>query len=541
MIRRWNGWGREDCEYPLSQLAIEYLEAQLGRGCLAEDAKLSQMIALVPPSRLPPHEQVITEGEERVRHARGQSLPDWISLRCGRIATFPDGIAYPQTDQEVAKIIDYAKQHGVVLIPYGGGTSVLGHINPPGGEMPCLTLDMSRLNRQIELDSSNLLATFEAGVRGLDLEVELHKQGFTFGHYPQSFEFSTLGGWIATRSCGQQSYYYGRIEDNFLGGKIFSPSGCLELNPYPASAAGPDLRQLVLGSEGRFGVITQATIRIRPMPESEGFFALIFHDRNLGIDAVRSLAQQRVGVSMLRLLDPVETEVTFYISGKDRLASLGQRGLTLAGYPRGRCLLIFSVTGERRQVRAARRATIRICRKYGGLYLGSVIGKIWKKSRFLTPYLRNSLWEAGYALDTLETALPWTTVIAASTAVKQAISEAGEGSGSRVLVFSHVSHVYPTGASLYFTYLFPRSPDPDQMLEHWSRMKDAASRTIQICGGTISHQHGIGKDHLPFLEQEKGVLGIRILASIARSVDPQGNLTPGVLVPDSTDAEGQEG
>lgn len=531
MKRRWNGWGREDYHLPLSPTGKGYLHPRLGAGNCSGDAQLSELIRRVPTSRLPPHKQITTDAEDRVRHARGQSLPDWIAIRSGGILTFPDGVAYPSSDQDVAELIDYAKKHELVIIPYGGGTSVLGHINPPGGDLACLTLDLSRMNRQIGLDPHSLMATFEAGVCGTDLESRLQKQGFTLGHYPQSFEYSTLGGWIATRSCGQQSYHYGRIEDNFLGGKIISPAGSLDLNPFPASAAGPDLRHLILGSEGRFGVITQATVRIRPVPEAEGFYAVIFHDWSSGIEAVRSLAQEHVGVSMLRLLDPVETEVTFFLSGRDRLASLARRGFSMTGYSDERCLLIFSATGDSQRVRTARRKTISTCRAHGGLYLGSMIGNTWKKSRFTTPYLRNSLWEAGYALDTLETALPWVNVNKAGAAVKNAITQAGEKSGSRVLVFSHVSHVYSTGASLYLTLVYPRSPDPDQMLEQWSQMKSAASQTILASGGTISHQHGIGRDHLPYLEQEKGTLGMEVLASIARSFDPQGNLSPGVLIP----------
>lgn len=528
-MRRWNGWGDEKEDYPLPAAAERFLKEQVGTGCSTPDATWEQVLAAVPASRLPAHTQVVTAAADRALHARGQSLPDWVALRSGRIETFPDGVAYPTSDEDIRALLRFARQAGARLIPYGGGTSVVGHINPLPGDAPVLTLDLSRLNRLLHLDEHNRLADFEAGVCGPDLEKQLNTRGYTLGHFPQSFELSTLGGWIATRSSGQQSYYYGRIEDLFAGGHVETPVGALDLPPLPASAAGPDLRQVILGSEGRLGIITRASLRVRPLPESEAFYGVFFRDWEAGAAATRELAQARVPLSMLRLSDADETETTLALSGKEDLVAWADRGLGLLGYGPARALLIYGVTGSRQVTRQARGLAGSILRRHGGLETGQTIGKIWRKSRFHTPYLRNTLWEHGYALDTLETALPWTEVQAAAAEVKLALLKSLEAFGERLLVFAHLSHVYRDGASLYVTYLFRRSADPDETRQRWENLKRAASEVIVAHRGTISHQHGVGRDHAPYLPAEKGAAGMALIAASAHTLDPDGLLNPGKL------------
>ena len=427
------------------------------------------------------------------------------------------------------ELIRFGQQAGLKLIPYGGGTSVVGHINTPAGSPPTLVIDLSKMNKLVELDKISRLATFGAGVCGPDLEKQLNDQGYTLGHFPQSFELSTLGGWIATRSSGQQSYYYGRIEDLFAGGHVETPLGGLDLPNLPASAAGPDLHQVILGSEGRLGIITQASVRIRPLPDSEAFYGVFFYSWADGAQAVREIAQARLPVSMARMSDPQETETTLKLSGKDNLVSIAERGLGWLGYGPERSLLILGVTGDVRQARLARSQALEICRAHGGLFTGQTIGKTWRKSRFLTPYLRNTLWERGYAIDTLETALPWRQILDAAPAIQAAIRDALAKDNERGLVFSHLSHVYRDGASIYTTYLFRRTADPQQTLERWQAMKACASQTILAYGGTISHQHGVGMDHAPYLEAEKGALGMKVIRQAAATLDPEGMLNPGKL------------
>jgi alkyldihydroxyacetonephosphate synthase len=532
-MKRWNGWGDEAITYPLPASAAQYLEGQLGPGLALVDADFLSLLGQVEKSRLAAHRLISTNNDERLRHARGQSLPDWIALRSGQVGAFPDGVAYPNSDEDVRVLLAFARQGNVKVIPYGGGTSVVGHINPIADDGPTLTLDMTRLNRLLGIDETSWLAYFEAGITGPEIERKLNERGYTLGHFPQSFEFSTLGGWIATRSSGQQSYHYGRIENLFAGGHVETPIGDIDLPPLPASAAGPDLRQVILGSEGRLGVVTRATMRVQRLPEVEAFYGVFFHDWQRGVEAVREMTQAGVCVSMLRLSNAVETATTLALSGKDALVKWAGRGLRLAGFQKERSLLVFGITGSRRQARQTRQEALEVIRAYGGLMTGAAIGKMWQKSRFYSPYLRNSLWEAGYALDTIETAIPWTNVISAALEVQEVIQGALLDRGEKVLVFAHLSHVYRDGASIYVTYLYRRAEDPLETLQRWQIIKCAASRVILTHGGTISHQHGVGLDHAAYLAEEKGPLGIKTLETLCSQFDPGRNMNPGKLLLDN--------
>lgn len=529
-MRRWNGWGDETVQYPLPPQAESFLAERVGPGTPPRDAQLQDVVAAVPPSRLPPHPLVRTDAVERVYHARGQSLPDWVALRSGCIPAFPDGVAYPLGDEDVSALIAYAAAVGAHLIPYGGGTSVVGHVNPQPGDAPVLTVNMRRLNQLHKLDETSHLATFGAGAAGPEVEALLRARGFTLGHFPQSFELSTLGGWVATRSSGQQSLRYGRIEDLFAGGKMIAPAGEIELPPLPASAAGPDLRQLLLGSEGRFGVITRATVRVSLLPEREDFHAVFFPDFAAGQTAVREIVQTRLPLSMLRLSTAVETTTTLALAGHERLIGLLERLLALRNIGEGKCLLLLGFTGDGRLVNATRKAALDITGAHGGVHVGRQFGKQWHKGRFHTPYLRNTLWERGYAVDTLETATQWSNVDNMIAAIEQALRNGLTADGERVHVFTHLSHVYTQGASVYTTYLFRNADDPEVTLARWRRLKTAASEAIVALGGTISHQHGVGRDHLPYLAAEKGALGTAVLRDVAHRFDPRGMMNPEKLV-----------
>lgn len=532
-MRRWNGWGKEETHYPLPDSAAHYLRGVLGEGDHSPDATIDEAITTIPASRLWDNPWITTDPQTRLRHARGQSLPDWIALRSGQIRHFPDGVAYPSSEKEIREIFEFARETEVHLIPYGGGTSVLGHINPIPMDRPILTVNLSRMNQLLDLDETSQLATFGAGIPGPDIEAALKKRGFTLGHFPQSFELSTLGGWIATRSSGQQSYHYGRIKDLFAGGHVETPLGSLDLLPHPASAAGPDLRQLILGSEGRMGIITRATVRIRPLPEREHFYGVFFRDWESGIEAVRKATQAGCPLSMIRLSDPVETETTLILSGHDRLVNIAGRGLNILGYGRERCLLIFAATGDHREVSHARSRATSIFRAHGGLPAVSMIGEMWRKSRFLSPYLRNTLWDAGYAIDTLETAVSWSAVADMHKRIIDSMHQAATSIQQPLLIFAHLSHIYRDGASIYVTFLFPRHPLPEDLLRRWRRLKETASQVIVEAGGTISHQHGVGLDHAPYLKAEKGPIGVDTLKAVCRTLDPEGLLNPGKLLLES--------
>jgi alkyldihydroxyacetonephosphate synthase len=529
-MRRWNGWGDSTVDYPLPENAGTFLEALVGPSTPPVDVTLEQVVANVPTARLPEHALIDTDPVERVRHTRGQSLPDWVALRSGRIPAFPDGVARPSNPQQVQQLIDYARDAGVRLIPYGGGTSVVGHINPLPGDAPVLTVNLRRLNSLLAFDETSQLATFGAGISGPELEAQLRARGLTLGHFPQSFELSTLGGWIVTRSSGQQSLRYGRIQNLFAGGTVCTPAGTLQLPPLPASAAGPDLRELVLGSEGRIGIVTEATVRATPLPEREDFHAVFFPAFEQGQTAVRKIMQARLPLSMLRLSTAVETTTTLALAGHERLIGLLEQLLALRSISDDKCMLLLGFTGSDSMVRATRKAALDITSEHGGIHVGRQFGRQWHKGRFHTPYLRNTLWELGYAVDTLETAVAWNRVDNTIAGIESALRSGLEPINEKVHVFTHLSHMYPHGASVYTTYLFRIPDDPDETLRRWQILKTGASQAIIANGGTISHQHGVGTDHAPYLQAEKGALGMAILNDVARRCDPYEIMNPGKLI-----------
>lgn len=529
-MRRWNGWGDSTVDYPLPENGPNLLQALAGAGTIQQDALLETVVASVPDSRLEKHPLVIIDPKVRLCHARGQSLPDWIALRSGRIDAFPDGVAQPMNDDEIVELIRFAEKSGTRLIPYGGGTSVVGHINPLSGDKPVLTVSLRRLNQLERFDEQSQLATFGAGVSGPELEAQLRALGFTLGHFPQSFELSTLGGWIATRSSGQQSLGYGRIEDLFAGGTVVSPAGTLEMLPHPASAAGPDIKHLVLGSEGRMGIISKAIMRATPLPEKEEFHAVFFPNFELGKTAARQMVQARLPLSMLRVSTATETSTTLALAGHERLISILEQGLTLRRIGDEKSMLMIGFTGSDRVVKASRKEAWSIAHQHKGVVVGQQFGKQWHKGRFRTPYLRNCLWEQGYALDTLETAVPWEDIDSTLAAIENSLRTTLNEMETEGLVFSHLSHFYPQGASIYTTYLFGLSPDADETLQRWTELKTAASQAIVQQKGTISHQHGVGFDHARYLGSEKGALGMEVLADAMRRFDPQGIMNPGKLL-----------
>lgn len=528
-MKRWNGWGNTATTYPLADSARDYLINLVGKGRTIPDAPYEEVLKGVPVSKIHDHPLVKTSAEERLMHSCGQSLPDWVALRHGRIPLFPSGVAYPENREQISELLAYAKKQRLSVIPYGGGSSVLGHDNPMDGRT-VLTVDLSRMDRLLALDDVSRTAVIEAGAAGPHIEEELNQKGYTLGHFPQSFEYSTLGGWIATRSVGQQSYRYGRIDEMLVGCEMETPRGLYSIPAIPASAAGPDLRQIILGSEGRMGVITSATVRVHRLPEAEHFYSVFFPTWQSGADAAREIVQNRVDVSMLRLADSDETNTTLQLSGKVKLVELANKGLRLAGIGPERCLLIYGVTGDPRSCRLAYSQVQSIIRKHKGFPVDVFIGHTWQKSRFLTPYLRNTLWEAGYALDTLETCLSWSKVLDCMRELKATIRSSMQEEGEKILVFAHLSHLYKEGASCYVTYLWRRSEDPEETLRRWTKMKTGASRVIVEHGGTISHQHGVGVDHAPYLSAEKGEKGIKLIREICESFDPDGIMNPGKLV-----------
>jgi alkyldihydroxyacetonephosphate synthase len=531
-LLRWNGWGDESIQLALPPKGLALLEQHIGNGTVWSDYPLDEFLARMPPPRLSRHPLVTADPRQRLECAHGQSLPDWIGLRGGTLAHFPDGVAKPKTEKDITALLAYAADHNAIVIPYGGGTSVAGHLEIYETDRPVLTVALKGLNRLIGIDESNLLATFEAGILGPELEQHLNAKGFTLGHYPQSFEYSTLGGWVATRSSGQQSRHYGRIEQLFAGGEISTFKGQLKLPPFPASAAGPDVRQLVLGSEGRMGILTRVTVRISPLPEANDIHGVFFPSWDDARQAVQTLAQSQIPLSMVRLSTPQETQVNLSLAGHEQQIKWLKRYLKLRGIdPNPSCMCLIGYIGSRRQARRAQAEAGSIIGRFKGIAVGNRIGNAWKKNRFRSAYLRNTLWDLGYAVDTLETAVNWDKVTDTMAHIEKGLEQALDSLDGPILAFSHLSHVYATGSSIYTTFIFRLADTPQKTLERWQTLKQAASRAIVEAGGTISHHHGIGKDHLPYLEAEKGPIGIKTLQQVFNYLDPERQMNPGKLLP----------
>jgi alkyldihydroxyacetonephosphate synthase len=404
---------------------------------------------------------------------------------------------------------------------------VVGGVAALRGAKPAVVvLDLSRLDQLVSVDPVSRLAVFQAGVVAPDAERLLAAHGFTLGHVPQSFERATIGGFAATRSSGQASAGYGRFEDMVEGVRVATPRGEWRLGVAPASAAGPDLRQLVVGSEGAFGVITEVTVRVRALPTVRRYEGFVLDGWEAGATAVRELAQQRVLADVTRLSDPQETEVAFTMSGGWKTA-LVRRYLRARGVLEP-CLLILGwEAGSTEELALRRRATMRALRRARPVSLGTAAGESWRHGRFAGPRQRDALMDAGVCVETLETATYWSTLGKLRTAVRAALIESLAAPGRIPIVACHISHAYETGASLYFTTIVPRADDDP--VAQWQQAKTAACEAIAGLG-TISHHHAVGVDHAPYLPAEIGELGVEVLAAVKHTLDPEGVLNPGKLV-----------
>ena len=533
-MRRWNGWGDEANSMHLPNNAELFLGELLGASSPLRDTSLEDVIQNVPQSRLPQHELITTDPETRVRHARGQSLPDWLAMRSGDIKTFPDGVCYPENRAQVQRILDFAKSEDIELIPYGGGTSVAGHINPSVSNRAILTVDMGRMNQLLHLDPESQIATFGAGTPGPMVEAQLRAKGYTLGHFPQSFELSTIGGWIASRSSGQQSLRYGRIEQLFAGGFLETFDGTFELPTFPASSAGPDFRELILGSEGRFGILSEVKVRVSKLADKEEFRVLFFPDWRNAAEFCRSIVQQRIPLSMLRVSNSVETQTQLKLAGKEKTIAWLERYLKMRGCGEQKCMLTFGLTGSRHQVASSLKQLNSAIKRFKGIATGTLLGKRWQENRFKLPYLREALWQKGYLVDTFETATDWHNLDdlmqKMESSLQLALLDSADHNQEKVHTFTHISHVYGQGASLYTTYLFRADTNYQGSLERWELLKRAASEAIVNNGGTISHQHGVGKDHAPYLPVEKGEIGMKLLNQLCDHFDPSNQLNPNTLV-----------
>jgi alkyldihydroxyacetonephosphate synthase len=459
-------------------------------------------------------EHALDDGETRIRHVRGKSTPDLLRLRAGEVGSAPDLVLLPGSHEQVLELLRICSERRIVVVPFGGGTSVVGGLEPDAsGYAGMVAVDLGRMNSLVELDEVSRLAVLEPGLRGPQAESLLAARGYTIGHFPQSFQYASLGGFAATRSSGQASAGYGRFDDLVLSLRVATPAGTLDAGRAPRSAAGPDLRQLILGSEGALGVITSLTLQVRPAPEARVYEGWRLPSFDAGLEAVRELAQDGPLPTVLRLSDEAETSVNLA-----RPSELGTGG-------RG-CLAVVGYEGVFRSVELDRVAVAAVLSRAGGTPVAGA-GPAWERDRYRAPYLRDALLDAGALVETLETVGFWSGLPRLYEVVVGALRDSLTSHGTPPIVLCHVSHVYPAGASLYFTVACAQADDP---VSQWRAAKAAASDAIQAAGGSITHHHGVGRDHLPWYEHEVGELGIHALRAVKAQLDPAGILNPGVLL-----------
>jgi alkyldihydroxyacetonephosphate synthase len=458
-------------------------------------------------------ENVVTDDEVRRLRTRGKSTPDLLRQRRGDLGDAPDVVVRPGGHDDVVAVLAWAQENRVAVVPFGGGTAVTGGlVADPAGLAGILSLDLGRMRGLLALDPVSSTATLEPGLRGPEAEALLAAHGLMLGHFPQSFEYATIGGFAATRSSGQSSAGYGRFDAMVVALRVATPVGEVRLGASPANASGPDLRELFLGSEGAFGVITEVTVRVRPLPEVKEYEGWRWSSFAAGADAMRALAQSDLLPTVLRLSDENETAIN--LADPEAIGGEGNPD----------CLMIVGYEGTPAAVAAKKAAVTAALTALGGAPQGTGPGEAWAHGRFNAPYLRDSLLDNGVLVETLETVTFWSNRENLYTRVKAALEAALPGA----MVLCHVSHVYATGCSLYFTVAAPGGEDP---LAAWLPAKAAACEAIVAAGASITHHHAVGTDHKPYLTAEIGDLGATVLRAVKQAVDPTGILNPGVLVP----------
>lgn len=471
-------------------------------------------------------EHVVLDDAVRRNRTRGKSTPDLLRQRAGDLADAPDVVVRPGGHDDVQAVLDYAAEHRIAVVPFGGGTSVTGGLAVErDGYTGVVSLDLGRMRSLLALDPVSSTATLGPGLRGPEAEALLAEHGLMLGHFPQSFEFATIGGFAATRSSGQSSAGYGRFDAMVVGLRAATPRGEVRLGgTAPSNASGPDLRELFLGSEGAFGVITEVTVRVRPLPEVKEYEGWHWPSFAAGADAMRALAQGDLLPTVLRLSDENETAIN--LARPDAIGGEGS-----AGPGGGGCLMIVGYEGTPSAVAAKKAAVTAALTDLGGTPLGAEPGEAWAAGRFNAPYLRDSLLDVGVIVETLETVTFWSNRERLYAAVRSALESAlGEGT----MVLCHISHVYATGCSLYFTVAAAGGTPGaggEGRLDRWLAAKTAANDAIVASGASITHHHAVGTDHRDWLQPEIGDLGVAVLRAVKRELDPAGILNPGVLIP----------
>jgi alkyldihydroxyacetonephosphate synthase len=479
-------------------------------------------------------ENVRTGAMERVVHTYGKSMRDLLRLRRGDLPRTPDVVVYPGDEREVQLVLDAVVAADGVLIPFGGGSNIAGSLHAdPSETRPVVSLDTGRLRRLLSIDEQSGLATIQAGALGPDLEAQLGARGWTMGHFPDSFTHSTLGGWVATRSSGMQSDKYGDIADIVKAVRVVQPRGVLVTRPVPSASNGPSVKEMILGSEGRLGVITEVTVQVHRIPAERVILGYFFPSFEAGVAAMQEISASDAAPSITRVSDARETSFSFATRKKSKgVSHLVSKGLQLVLLRRGwdlskMCLSFVGYEGGPDHVEIQQKLVKAIVKKHGGILVGKGPGQLYDQKKFDTPYIRDFLLDRGAVADVSETAAPWSQLLPLHRRAVEAAEKAFADIGTKGFVMCHLSHSYHSGACLYFTFAFP--PTGDDPIFEYDAVKAAIQQSFVDAGGTLSHHHAVGSEHARWLRQDISVPGALMVEGVFAAVDPGRHLNPGKI------------
>jgi alkyldihydroxyacetonephosphate synthase len=538
-LKHW-GWGYEDqalSRKELRQAAAGIRERFGFGGELEEPVPLDEVVLRSPRLKVSSAfgDLFSNDRYERVAHALGKAYRDVVRGFRGEFPNPPDLVAFPKDESEIEVVLSWAEAEGAAVVPFGGGTSVVGGVEPRLGDRPVVSLDLKRLDRVLEVDGESLAARIQAGALGPGLEDQLREHGLTLRHFPQSFEYSTLGGWIATRAGGHFATLYTHIDDLVESVRAITPRGTWESRRLPGSGAGPSPDRALIGSEGILGVIAEAWVRVRPRPQLKTSCGVEFDDFHAAARAVREIAQSGLYPSNCRLLDALEAETSGAGSGEKHLLVLGFESASLpVDEPMRLALDIAQTQGGTPNPPPTGRNPPHI---HGNRPVdpGSSAVDSWRGAFLLAPYLRDTFVACGVLSETFETAITWdrfedfhaTTMEAVRTRVAEVCGAPAEGPGAP-RVSCRFTHVYPDGPAPYFTVLAPAVRGGE--VEQWDEIKAAAAEAVIENGGTITHHHAVGRDHRPWYDRQRPVPFAAALRAAKHELDPAAILNPGVLI-----------
>ncbi len=546
---KWWGWGVEGVAFhhedkpdfaPFVQKVVD-LDVNIPPVGAMDLAELSVPAARIPDDLVAELTEVVgadhvaSDDLDRIVHTYGKSLRDLVRLRAKDIPRIPDVVVYPGDEAEVQQIVDKAVAADAVIIPFGGGSNIAGSLEaPPEETRPVISLDMGRMNKVLDIDEESGLARIQAGALGPDIEEQLGRRGWTLGHFPDSFTHSTLGGWIATRSSGMQSDKYGDIADITRGLHAVLPGKVLVLRPLPSTSTGPSVREMILGSEGRLGVITEATVNVHRIPTERLILGYLFPNWEAGIAAMQEISTSDAHPTVTRISDSYETAFSFATrkksSGISKLVNetvmkvLQKRGWNLDDI----CLSFIGYEGGRADVSRQKAMVKDVVGKHGGIVAGKGPGQLYDQKKFDTPYIRDFLLDRHAVGDVSETAAPWSKLIPLYNAVRAAANDAFDKIGVKGWIMCHMSHSYHSGACLYFTFAYKHGED--EVLAQYDIVKGAIQQAFVDNGGTLSHHHGVGVEHAPWMEQDISAAGVHFIDGLFSAVDPGQNFNPGKVV-----------